>query len=76
MKEIVNFLFNSKCASTRSGERKGKSDVGRTIKGEGYHWIRYAWYSEFKIMIPATRVLLNAGQYTGRWVRASLEKFK
>jgi hypothetical protein len=52
MKETMNFLSSTK-TGTGGSEGDGNGDVRATIKGDGYHRVRYAWYSEFKIVIPS-----------------------
>jgi hypothetical protein len=54
MKETVNFLSSTK-TGTSSGEWNRDGDIGGTIKGDSYHWIRNSWYSEFKVCVVRLR---------------------
>jgi hypothetical protein len=58
IKETVNFLSSTK-TGTSGSERDGYGDVRGTIKGDWYHRVWYAWYSEFKIMIPSDKGIIE-----------------
>jgi hypothetical protein len=58
IKETMN-LLSSTNAGTSGGEGKRDGDVRGAIKGDGYHRIWYAWYSEFKIMIPSNKGIIE-----------------
>jgi hypothetical protein len=58
IKETVNFLSSTN-AGTSGSEGKRDGDVWRAIKGDGYHQIWYAWYSEFKIVNPSNKGIIE-----------------
>jgi hypothetical protein len=58
IKETVN-LLSSTNARTSGSEGKRDGDVRGAIKGDGYHRIWYAWYSEFKVMIPSNKGIIE-----------------
>jgi hypothetical protein len=58
VKEAMNFLSSTN-SGTSGDEGKGDSDVRRAIKGDGYHRIWDAWYSEFEIMIPCNKGIIE-----------------
>jgi hypothetical protein len=58
IKETMNFLSSTN-AGTSGSEGKRDGDVRRTIEGDWYHRIWYAWYSEFKIMIPSDKGIIE-----------------